>query len=127
MIGVHDEHVYTCDNKKVTFKVGLDPRANDSLIKIAKEEDWLFHLADYPSRHCLVEIEEISSKGEDLKLEKFDIETASNYLKDENFELKISGSFNKTQKVHYLQKKFVKSGEEKGQVILLKEPEIFYI
>ena len=117
------EETYTYENKKVTFKLGKNSLANDYLMKNSEKEDWWFHLSDFPSGHCLVEIEKISTKGENPKLEKFDIETASSLIK-ENCKLK---NHNKKLKISYLQMKFVKSGKEKGQAILLKNPEIYFI
>tara|TARA_A100001015_G_scaffold319995_1_gene444812 strand:- start:908 stop:1279 length:372 start_codon:yes stop_codon:yes gene_type:complete len=117
------EETYTYENKKVTFKLGKNSLANDYLMKNSEKEDWWFHLSDFPSGHCLVEIEKISTKGENPKLEKFDIETASSLIK-ENCKLK---NHNKKLKISYLQMKFVKSGKEKGQAILLKKPEIYFI
>ncbi len=117
------EETYIHENKKVTFKLGKNSSANDYLMKNSEKEDWWFHLADFPSGHCLVEIEKISSKGENPKLEKFEIDTASTLIK-ENCKLK---NHNKKLKVNYLQMKFVRSGKEKGQAILLKNPEICFI
>lgn len=111
------------NNKRITFRLGKDSSENDELMKNSEKEDWWFHLSDFPSGHCLVEIEKISSKGLNPKLEKSDIEIASTLIKD-NCKLK---NHNKKLKICYLQMKDIKSGKEKGQALICGKPNFYFI
>ena len=49
----------------ITFKLGRSASENHMLIDDADGDDWWFHLADEPSGHCIIEINDNSELDKD--------------------------------------------------------------
>ena len=111
------ERKRTNDSIIITFRLGRTAFENHMLIDDADGNDWWFHLADEPSGHCIVEINDNS------KLDKDDIIYASTLIK----EYSKFKNINKKLKVNYLQIKNIKKGKKRGEAILLTKPNIIFV
>lgn len=95
-------------NNDILFYLGTSAVENHQLIDEADENDWWFHLNDYPSGHCIVKVE---------KLDREMIIYASQIVKEYS---KLKN--NKKVEVIYTQIKNIRKTKTLGEVILLLEP-----
>jgi len=106
------ERTIEIDGKEIVIKyiLGLNDKDNHQIIDDADQNDWWFHLSDYPSAHCIVERDVIDT--EDIKFACDLIESKSKYAKNK-----------KQNKYCYTQVKNLKKTKKAGEVVFLKKPE----
>lgn len=102
------ERIIENTDLKIIYKLGKNAKENHELIDYADQNDWWFHLEDYPSGHCIVERSEIEIE---------DIIFASTLVK-ENSKYK---NFKKLS-ICYTQIKNIKKTKNPGEVKILKKP-----
>ena len=95
----------------INYYLGENDKENHLLIDVMKLKDnkyWWFHLASFPSGHCIVEATELTKKI---------IFNASNLVKSHS---KYIGY--KNIKINYIQLYNIKKMNKPGQVLLIKKP-----
>tara|TARA_A100001015_G_scaffold310902_1_gene413109 strand:+ start:3969 stop:4337 length:369 start_codon:yes stop_codon:yes gene_type:complete len=96
---------YNLNDKEITLRLGENAKENHQLIDDADPNDWWFHLKDYPSGHCILELEELENEV---------IIYASKIVKEHS---KYKNK--KKTEVNYLQIKNIKKTKNPGEVKLL--------
>ncbi len=95
----------------INYYLGENDKENHLLIDMMKEKNtkyWWFHLASFPSGHCIVESEDLDK----------------NMIKNASIFVKINSKHYgyKNIKVNYIQLYNIKKTDKPGEVILLKKP-----
>jgi hypothetical protein len=106
------------DASYLIIKMGQSDIENTKLVKDASQNDWWFHLAEFPSAHALT----VFAISKDL--------ADYDFVKDKNIKILMASlvkSHSKQKhltniKVHYCQRKNLQIGDKAGLVILTKTP-----
>jgi predicted ribosome quality control (RQC) complex YloA/Tae2 family protein len=104
---------YNLNDKEITLRLGENAKENHQLIDVADPNDWWFHLKDYPSGHCILELEELDNEI---------IIYASQIVKEHS-----KYKNNKKTEVNYLQIKNIKKTKNPGEVKLLKNANVIVL
>ena len=101
------------DNKNICLRLGDNAKENHQLIDDADPNDWWFHLDEYPSGHCIVEIPELTKE-----IIIYAAQIVKEHSKYKNF---------KNVKVKYLQIKNIRKTKNPGEVKLLAKGNVILL
>lgn len=101
------------EDKDYFFRLGESAKENHQLIDYADQNDWWFHLDNFPSGHCIVDSVELNHQL---------INYAANIVKENSKYRNL-----KNIKIVYLQVKNIKKTKNPGEVKLLKKGNLIKI